>query len=390
MQKTDSVTYVAYIIKKESSEPEIVLLSNGRELEGDLFQDYYANTTNRRSETAVLTGNSYEHFWKEIQTRIGAKKKVFIALDGVFNKINLNTLYNPDEKKYLLETLEINYVTSTIDFIKNPRNSESNLITWKDAVLFGNPNFNQTLSTKETNELSFQTSLDIPSFWMDSLTRGMVVKDLPQTKIEIENIAKILGKSKINVVSFLENEATEENIKQVTSPSILHIATHGYFFEDDLHSEFEEEKYFGLERKQFNMNPMLRSGILLAGANETIKNNAKSTGENGILTSLEAGYLNLEQTELVVLSACETGLGKIQNGVGVYGLRKSMKDAGAKNVIMSLWKVDDKVTQEFMTSFYTKLTSGQTIKQAFKETQLEMKEKNPQPFFWGAFILSEN
>lgn len=391
MQRTDSVTYVAYIINKECSEPEIVLLKNGRELEGDLFQDYYTNTTNRHSETAVLTGNSYEHFWKEIQTRIGTKKKVFIALDGVFNKINLNTLYNPDEKKYLLETLDINYVTSTIDFIKKPRNPEANLITWKDAVLFGNPNFNQTVSTIEkNNELSFQTSRDIPSFWMDSLTRGMVVKDLPQTKVEIENISKILEKRKINVISFLENDATEENIKNVTSPSILHIATHGYFFEDDLHSDFEEEKYFGLERKQFNMNPMLRSGILLAGANETIKNNAKSTGENGILTSLEASYLNLEQTELVVLSACETGLGKIQNGVGVYGLRKSMKDAGAKNVIMSLWKVDDKVTQEFMTLFYTKLTSGQTIKRAFTKTQLEMKEKYPQPYFWGAFILSEN
>jgi CHAT domain-containing protein len=390
MQKTDSVTYVAYIIKKESSKPEIVLLTNGRELEGDLFQDYYANTTNRRSETAVLTGNSYEHFWKEIQTRVGVKKKVFIALDGVFNKLNLNTLYNTDEKKYLLETIEINYVTNTIDFIKKPRNSETSLISWKDAVLFGNPNFNQIRITNGNNERSLFTSRDIPSFCMDSLTRGMVVKDLPQTKVEIENISKILEKSKVKVNSYLENEATEEHIKQVKSPSILHIATHGYFFEDDLHPDFEEEKYFGLERKQFNMNPMLRSGLLLAGVNETMKNNTKSTGENGILTSLEASYLNLEQTDLVVLSACETGLGKIQNGVGVYGLQKSMKDAGAKNVIMSLWKVDDKVAQEFMTLFYTKLMSGQTIKQAFTKTQLEMKEKYPQPFFWGAFILSEN
>jgi CHAT domain-containing protein len=387
MRQTDSITYIAYIIKKGSSQPEIVELPNGLELENDAFSEYYTNTTNKSKDNASQDEVSYSVYWEKINEAISGKKKIFISLDGVYNKINLNTLYNPREKKYLIETIEINYVTNTIEFINKP--TKHSLITpnFKNAVLIGNPNFNQLASEQTRNELFFNSSRDIPNFLMDSLTRGLVVKNLPQTKIEIENIAKILEKSKIQVVSYLENDAREEKIKEIESPSILHIATHGYFFEDDLKPDFEENKFFGMEQKQFKMNPMLRSGLLLTGANKSLKSNSGSNVENGILTSLEASYLNLENTELVVLSACETGLGKIQNGVGVHGLRKGIKDAGAKNIIMSLWKVDDKVTQEFMSSFYEFYLSGLTIREAFSKTQILIKTKYPQPYYWGAFIL---
>ena len=128
---------------------------------------------------------------------------------------------------------------------------------------------------------------------------------------------------------------------------------------------------------------MLNSGLLLAGCDNT-----KPSFEDGYLSAYEMSFLDLEKTELVVLSACETGKGEETNSEGVYGLRKAFADAGAQNIIMSLWKVDDKVTKEFMSRFYEIwLNEKMTIREAFNRTQLEIKANYPEPYYWGAFIL---
>ena len=130
----------------------------------------------------------------------------------------------------------------------------------------------------------------------------------------------------------------------------------------------------------------MRTGLLLSGANEALKN-GELFGDNGILTARELSLIDLTGTKLVVLSACETGTGAISIGEGVEGLRRAVFDAGARNIIASLWKVDDNVTQEFMTTFYSTWLSGKTIREAFNETQLIIKDKYPQPYYWGAFVL---
>jgi CHAT domain-containing protein len=126
----------------------------------------------------------------------------------------------------------------------------------------------------------------------------------------------------------------------------------------------------------------MRSGLLLAGC-ET----PSPEGEDGVLTAEEAMNLSLENTDLVVLSACETGLGEIQNGEGVFGLQRAFQQAGAKTVLMSLWKVDDTATQIMMTEFYKELLSGKTKRAAFKAAQLSLKAKYPEPYYWGAFVM---
>jgi CHAT domain-containing protein len=190
------------------------------------------------------------------------------------------------------------------------------------------------------------------------------------------------------IEQFIEDKATEEVIKQVENPRVLHIATHGYFLNEPNSNKKESGlQMMGVNEKRFVENPLLRSGLLLTGANKTLKGDSTKTTENGILTAYEASLLKLQGTELVVLSACETGKGEIRNGEGVYGLRKSFVDAGAKNIIMSLWKVDDKVTQEFMTTFYSNWTSGVTIREAFNKTQMSIQKVYSAPFYWGAFIL---
>ena len=190
---------------------------------------------------------------------------------------------------------------------------------------------------------------------------------------------------------YLKSEAIEEVIKKANSPKILHIATHGFFFED-----VKKKDELNGKGNSFFENPLLRSGLVFAGVNNTI-NRIKSTNfnslenrktEDGILTAYEVMNLTLYNTELVVLSACGTGLGDIKNGEGVYGLQRAFKVAGAKNIIMSLWNVDDKATQELMSTFYTIWLKSGDLHNAFRESQLKsIKSKaNSHPRYWGAFV----
>ena len=130
-------------------------------------------------------------------------------------------------------------------------------------------------------------------------------------------------------------------------------------------------------------NPLLRSGLLLANAKQAI-----AEGGDGVLTAYEAKSLNLDETELVVLSACETGLGDVKNGEGVYGLQRAFQTAGVATVLMSLWTVSDNATQELMTSFYENwLIKKQNKRQAFKNAQEQLREKFPHPYYWAAFVM---
>ena len=170
-------------------------------------------------------------------------------------------------------------------------------------------------------------------------------------------------------------------------PTVLHIATHGFFVDEQSKSGTFN---LGTNTEYASQNPLLRSGIILSGASNFIQHNYKLDDENGILTAYEAANLNLENTELAVLSACETGKGEVQNGEGVYGLQRAFQTAGAQAIIMSLWKVDDTATQELMSAFYQSWMQGKTKAEAFRKAQLDLKSKYPHPYYWGAFVMMGN
>ncbi|GAB4331675.1 MAG: hypothetical protein OHK0038_06690 [Flammeovirgaceae bacterium] len=186
----------------------------------------------------------------------------------------------------------------------------------------------------------------------------------------------------MKVEVYLEERANEENLKTIYSPTILHIATHGFF------DEGEEEDRNKQERTKHFDNPLLHSGLLLTGAELTLNEKETGSKENGVLTAQEAMSLDLSGTELVVLSACETGLGEIKNGEGVFGLQRALQETGAKSVLMSLWKVDDAATQEMMTLFYENmLLKKQDKRTAFKNAQETIKANYKSPYYWGAFVM---
>jgi CHAT domain-containing protein len=216
---------------------------------------------------------------------------------------------------------------------------------------------------------------------------------LPGTRTEGEVIAELLG-----VRPWDDANALEGRLKsQCHSPRILHLATHGFFLRDQprapgrnqdrLGVGFESIGELGRLSGMLPENPMLRSGLALAGANTWLKGGTPpEAAEDGLLTAEDVTGLDLLSTELVVLSACETGLGGIQIGEGVFGLRRAFVVAGAKTLVMSLWKVPDEPTRELMEDFYRRLLAGEGRAEALRQAQLTLKEKYPDPFFWGAFI----
>lgn len=228
-------------------------------------------------------------------------------------------------------------------------------------------------------------------------------EELPATLKEINQIAGVFKSIEKEVHVIKGFEAREETFKHYfdftkASPRIVHIATHGYFF-NDLKGNKNASLASPLNLPAFMVSsqPMIRSGLIMAGANYAWKTGKTilENGDDGILTAYEISQLNFANTELVVLSACETGLGDIIGNEGVYGLQRAFKIAGAKYILMSLWQVPDKLTSTLMITFYKKWLEVQedghkrTIHEAFHEAQKELRELGLEPYHWAGFVLVE-
>jgi CHAT domain-containing protein/Tfp pilus assembly protein PilF len=360
---TDTIQYIALIVKPGLLQPELVMLPNGNDMEGKWI-NYYKNTIRNK----VTDKQLYDIYWQKIADKLGkGVKTIYFSPDGIYNSINLNTLQNPKTGKYLLEEKDIRLLTNTKDLVtaSNTKPNENY------ACLVGYPEYNadKTLRASVLNRERKASEI-----WYNlNLTRGEAFAELPATKAEVEKISDIMGKIGWKVETLLGEKALEDRVKEVEMPRVLHIATHGYFQPDTTKGN----------------NPLIHSGLLLTGANKTLAGEKSEDTEDGILTAYEAMNLNLDNTDLVVLSACETGLGEIKNGEGVYGLQRAFKVAGAKSIIMSLWKVDDQATQELMVSFYKNWLSAPNgnKRTAFLKAQKQLKAKYPNPYYWGAFVM---
>lgn len=393
----DSIIYAALIIKRDSRIPEIALMQNGKELENKYRQLYFIQIEKQRKkvfdpETITLSLKElYSNYFSAISGHLHGIKTVYLSPDGIYNLINLNTLINPATGKYLLDELDLRLVTSTRNLVVKKNLVFNNVPKVDIAELFGDPQFvidsMNYLSSSSHYHSMISGVYYSPSSSIDSISRGDI-SPLPGTRKEIYNIEKSLLKQKWEVIKHLGQDALEYAVKAVDNPRVLHIATHGKFLKDIEKSG--DERMLNIENQWIDEYPLLRSMLLLAGSGNALSIKGLQPTiqiEDGLLTAYEAQNLSLDRTELVVLSACETGLGEVKNGEGVYGLQRAFQVAGAKSLIMSLWSVSDQSTQELMTVFYDKWLSGRTKREAFREAQIELKKKYPGFYYWGAFVM---
>lgn len=374
--KIDSITYVAFIITKETvGNPTLVVLRDGDKMEKKHLKSYTNSIKFKAS-----TSEHYNIYWKQIDKHLQGKEIIYLSPAGVYNKISIPSLKMPDGK-FVIETKQIQIITGLRNLLSfNPDKYGKS----KTAVLVGFPDYDMDLSQLYPNN-NAKSSLVNNLAFKEEIRGSYSLNELPGTKMEVEKIYDILFPLGLQVEKYLRNDALESKIKNLNSPKILHIATHGYFLSN---SDLQEDSLgitFSVEKS--HDNPLLRSGLLLSGANNTLNYTSRvSNVEDGILTAYEAMHLNLSQTDLVILSACETGLGEETNGEGVFGLQRAFQLAGARNTLMSLWQVSDEATQELMTLFYTNWAVSKDIPKSFRQAQLELMKKYPSPYFWGAFV----
>ncbi|MGC1241706.1 MAG: CHAT domain-containing protein [Chryseosolibacter sp.] len=346
---THDARYIALILKKGQQIPLMKVLENGQHLE-TRYAKFYRNAIQQKIED----GYSYDQYWSAIETELQNKKVIYFSPDGVYNQINLNTLKKPGAD-FVINRYDLTILGNSKDLIA--LKNRKTVAPAKNATLLGFPDY-----------------------------EGPALTPLPGTKIEIDGIAGVLKTAGYQLNVLTQDKATEGKLKSVKAPELLHIATHGYFLED----VETAGAAFGINLENANDNPLLRSGLMLAGAAKTVSGAAApnlASNDNGILTAYEAMNLNLEGTQLIVLSACETGLGEVKAGEGVYGLQRAFLVAGADALIMSLWKVDDTATQQLMKSFYANWIKLRNKQKAFKQAQLQLMTKYREPYYWGAFVM---
>jgi tetratricopeptide (TPR) repeat protein len=391
---TDSIMYAAYILTKNDSIPVYVPLCEERQLQklfdsagttaDAMVSKFYRGLDMGNTGTAASLGvDLYKLVWAPLEPYLNGIKTVSYSPAGKLYNIAFHALPS-DSNTLLMDKYQLNQYTSTRQVALRKTHGTNSKI--QSITLFGNAAF-----TLDSSEIArSQTGNSNISNVYTPQNQGSSWTDLPGTAEEVKKIKRLFDQNKISTNSFTQTAASEDKLKALSgkSPQVLHIATHGFF----LPEPGKKRKDIGLGNENtysFADDPLLRSGLILAGGNYAWSGKAPIEGvEDGIATAYEISQLNLSNTELVVLSACETALGDVKGSEGVFGLQRAFKMAGVKKMIVSLWQVPDKETAELMTTFYTYWLKGKTIEQAFARAQADMRKKYS-PFYWAAFVLVE-
>ncbi|MEO8150383.1 MAG: CHAT domain-containing tetratricopeptide repeat protein [Bacteroidia bacterium] len=390
--KTDSTIYAALIITPNIKYPKLIFLFEEKQLAG-LLQNVSTTSSSNISElytvrgvkvvnsTSLQYGDSlFKLAWQPLLPYLLNIKTISFVPDGLLNKINMTAIPGNDGKP-LCQSYHLKQMLSTRS-VAFPEVEPAQ----QPAVLIGGIEYNYEFSNDTLPKFD---STSVSLVQLVSRSRGSEFGFLNGAKEEVENISNTYKTKNIPCQIVEGKRATEKSFKLMdgNSPALMHIATHGFFFpaaaKNENRAVVNESNYSLAE------DPLLRSGLVFYGGNYAWKNGSNPyEEEDGILTAYEISHLNLSNTGLVVLSACETGLGDIKGSEGVYGFQRAFKMAGVKYLMMSLWQVPDKETQEFMESFYSKWLNGQKIRGAFQQTQFEMSQKYD-PYKWAAFVLVE-
>ena len=375
--------YVAYVLRRQG-EVQWKELGEAQTINGAVNALRRALGDPQRRDVRELARALDEKLMRPLRTLSGNATQFLISPDGELNLLPFQALVD-EQNRYLVERYGFTYLTSGRDLLRMKVARESRSV----PLLIANPAFSESATEEKAKAATKWTE---PNARRRSVTDARSVSELyfaplDGTAQEADAIRRLFPDANL----LTGKGATKSALKQTVAPRILHIATHGFFLQTsqaapDGRAQVATVKTRGADVEAESENPLLRSGLALAGANRR----GGAAADDGILTALEASGLNLWGTKLVVLSACDTGLGEVRNGEGVYGLRRAFVLAGAESLVMSLWPASDYSTRTLMTSYYKNLRQGLGRGAALRQVQLDMLKRNPKlhPFYWANFIQS--
>lgn len=344
LREAEKLRYGALVITKEAGSPILVPLAYTDEIEQLIPADSTYSIYNK--------DDIYEKIWSPLQPHLAGISHIYYATTGQLNQINF-------------------------DAIKN-----GNTILGQQYEMF------RCSTTRDISDLKRQNK----GGYEDAVIYADLTYSVPSTKVEAERIGKMLSKKSVSYHLYSGSKGSEESFKALSgaSPSIIHLATHGFFLKDEEQKKRkgfladETDNYFSYDQY------MINSGLLLSGSRKKWEKGISVKGtEDGILTAGEISHLDLSRTSLVVLSACETGLGKLDEVEGTLGLVRALKMAGVKTILMSLWEVEDESTMEMMTYFYQYLLDGNSAKASLNKAMESMRKINSDPRYWAGFVVIE-
>lgn len=409
---TDSIIYAALLLRDQDTLPIFIPLFEEKQLRDHISQCksnsnnlFVANLYSSAKRADILTKDTYYNFgdslknliWKPFDSLLQDIESIYYAPSGVLHTIAFNAIPYLNGS-FLSDRYKLYQLTSTRE-LTNREEWDTKITSEDKASLFGGIYYDYDFDTTEVNDIASnikvqenETQKQNRSLMLDVSFNTENWKYLPGTLEEVKNISSSFKLYNISVTTYSGKDSREETFKDLgknTSPDIIHISTHGFFFPDPKTKSDDILKK--LDRNDIiyaiSENPLFRSGLLFTGANFTWQGNQIPDGiDDGILTAYEVSNMNLFNTKLIVMSACETGLGDIKGSEGVFGLQRAFKMAGVDYIIMSLWQVPDKETVEFMNIFYNAWLKGSEIHDAFKFAQDKMKKKYD-PYYWAAFVL---
>lgn len=335
---------------------------------------------------AYSTDDLYRLLWQPLLEYVNDSCTVYFSPSGMLHTIALESIRTPDGS-CLSDKYNLVRLTSTKELCK-----EKQPKTYETGAVYGGLQYDvDQQRMAEVAAMNKTEREESPAFALRGEDRGNW-NYLQGTKVEAEHIAGIMQQANIGCKLFEGDLGSEESFKALSGgkTDIIHLATHGYFLEGekaDMNDFMKSLSPLARQKTDSVIDPLLRSGLILSGGNSAWLGKEVPEGiEDGVLTALEISTMNLSGTDMVVMSACETGLGDITSD-GVFGLQRAFKIAGVQTLVMSLWKVDDNATSLMMQTFYEHLLSGMSKREAFSLAQTAVRAKYPDPYYWAGFIM---
>ena len=380
---SDTVKYAALVLRKDWQYPKMIPLFCKDHIEEFIIQD-----EDKIYSYGYVGKQMKKLLWEPLEEFISSGERVYFSPAGIIHQLAIEN-FAWDDSTILSERYQMHRLSSTKELVVQQSESKSHL-----AVVYGGLYFKLDSVDMIAGSKKFDTPDDLFALvrgYPNDYSERSGWDTIYGTRLEAEQINLLLSDKKYQVDLYTGKAGIEESFKALSGKKngIIHIATHGFFLpiEESRQNPFVMQRIGDDQPAKTTIDPMLRSGLIMAGGNKAwLGEDIPDNIEDGVLTAKEISHVDLRGTDMVVLSACETGLGEVSSE-GVFGLQRSFKQAGVKTIVMSLWKVNDEATKYMMTEFYASLLSGKEKREAFLEAKQKCREKYIDPRYWAAFIM---